>query len=459
MPPTLDEKKYTLMAHLKAFDYELEKLAARYPLQRYPQRVELITSEQMLEALAAKGLPTHYSHWSFGKNFIDLKRAYTQNQLNLAYEIVINANPCIAYILIDNPLPLQVLVLAHACYGHSAFFKQNDFFKRYTDAKQTYGFLSQFKTRVKRAENKYGLEAVESIIDACHSLFAYGINHPHTIHNLPDGNTETINTNLLSFVAQYGKHLEAWEKSIIADMQQLATYFYPQQCTKLMNEGWACFWHYQLIQDLCDQQLLSDAFMLSFIEMHTQVLHQPSFAHPAFQGMNPYVLGFEIFNDIKRMCTHPTEEDNTFFPHLVHTSWCDTLQFAMQHYCDETFIMQYLSPHVIRKLRLFSVEDNPEHPTLTVNAIHNPAGYEQIRNTLAAQYHPSNHTPPITIHAVDSMTGKLTLQFHQIKHRTLGTNTPAVLAQLHSLWRAPIELHVLNLENHIVQQYTYPNAE
>lgn len=456
MKQPLDREKYPIAQHLKLFDDALAELSNDYPLERYPQIIELITSDQMLDVIAARGLPVLYHHWSFGKKYIDLKRAYNENQMDLAYEIVINSNPAIAYVLVDNPLPLQVLVLAHACYGHNAFFKQNEIFKRHTHASETTAFLTQLKHDCEAAENKYGYTEVERVLDAAHSLFPYAVNQAETIRGLTPDQPLELRTNLLSFIADYGTELAHWERNLLHQLHALAQYFYPQQRTKLMNEGWACFWHYQLIHDLYAQGYLSDEFMLAFIETHTHVVYQPGFEHPAYRGLNPYVLGFEIFNDIKRICTRPTDEDKDFFPELVNTDWRKAVQFAMQHFNDESFIMQYLSPHLVRKLKLFAVENNPKHAMLTVKAIHNSSGYETIREHLSAQYVPFYSLPDIKITSVDTHTGTLCLVYQPHDHRQLSANVSPVLKHLYHLWRKPIKLIAKDKQGSVVHTVSYP---
>lgn len=110
---------------LHAFDQELGRLAAEFGLDTYPNQIEVIRSDQMLDAYASIGMPLGYSHWSFGKHFAEMEGRYRKGHMGLAYEIVINSNPCIAYLMEDNTLTMQALVIAHACYGHNSFFKGN----------------------------------------------------------------------------------------------------------------------------------------------------------------------------------------------------------------------------------------------------------------------------------------------------------------------------------------------
>src|SRR6056297_1866416 len=108
-----------------------------------------------------------------------------------------------------------------------------------------------------------------------------------------------------------------------------------------MNEGWACFWHYTLINELYNRGIVSDKFMLEFFQNHTNVIQQPDFDLPYFNGLNPYTLGYHMFMDIKRICESPTEEDKKWFPDLANTDWLKSLKFSMENFKDESFISQY----------------------------------------------------------------------------------------------------------------------
>lgn len=102
---------------------EIERVAALYKLSTYPNQIEVITAEQMMDAYAGIGMPIGYTHWSFGKRFIETEQGYKRGQMGLAYEIVINSNPCIAYLMEENTITMQALVIAHACFGHNSFLK------------------------------------------------------------------------------------------------------------------------------------------------------------------------------------------------------------------------------------------------------------------------------------------------------------------------------------------------
>ena len=119
---------------LTDYETEIDRIAKAFKLDTYPNQIEVITAEQMMDAYASIGMPLNYTHWSFGKKFIQTEQQYRRGQMGLAYEIVINSDPCIAYLMEENTITMQALVMAHACYGHNSFFKGNYLFQTWTDA-------------------------------------------------------------------------------------------------------------------------------------------------------------------------------------------------------------------------------------------------------------------------------------------------------------------------------------
>src|SRR5262249_3806988 len=144
-------------------------------LDVYPNQVEVITSEQMLDAYASVGLPLMYRHWSFGKRFAREELLYRRGLQGLAYEIVINSSPCISYIMEENSITTQALVIAHAVFGHNHFFKNNYLFKQWTDAYGILDYLTFARDYVARCEESHGTQAVERVLDAAHALMSHGV--------------------------------------------------------------------------------------------------------------------------------------------------------------------------------------------------------------------------------------------------------------------------------------------
>ena len=251
--------------------------------------------------------------------------------------------------------------------------------------------------------------------------------------------------NLLYFLEKNAPLLEPWQRELLRITRKMAQYFYPQKQTKVMNEGWATFWHYTILNTLYDEALVSDDFMLEFLHNHTNVVYQPSFDSPYFSGINPYTLGFSMFSDIKRICQHPTEEDKNWFPEIAGSDWVTTLDFAMRNFKDESFIAQFLSPKVMRDLKLFNLLDDDQRESYEVSAIHNEEGYQNIRHTLSEQYNLGNIEPDIQIYNVDIRGDRtLTLRYTQRNERPLSTDSLSVLKHLQTLWGFPVKLETIS---------------
>ncbi|MFP5404926.1 MAG: SpoVR family protein, partial [Gammaproteobacteria bacterium] len=157
------------------YDEAIGEVARRYELDVYPHQVEIIGVEQMMDAYASIGMPVYYHHWSFGKHFLATQNRYKRGQMGLAYEIVINSNPCIAYLMEENTLTMQALVIAHAAYGHNSFFKGNHLFRQWTSADAIIDYLVFARSYIARCEERHGEAAVERLLDACHALMNLGV--------------------------------------------------------------------------------------------------------------------------------------------------------------------------------------------------------------------------------------------------------------------------------------------
>ena len=483
---------------IRRYDQEIARLAERYALDIYPNQIEIISAEQMMDAYASVGMPIGYHHWSYGKQFLATEKGYKRGQMGLAYEIVINSDPCIAYLMEENTLCMQALVIAHACYGHNSFFKGNYLFRSWTDARSIIDYLVFAKQYISQCEERHGIDAVEELLDSCHALMNYGVDRykrPYPIsaeeerrrqsereehlqrqindlwRTIPKAsgrhNEEQAQRwpaepqeNILYFLEKHAPLLEPWQREVIRIVRKLAQYFYPQRQTQVMNEGWATFWHYTLINDLYDEGLVSDGFMLEFLQYHSGVVLQPAFDSPWYSGINPYALGFAMYRDIRRICEQPNEEDRRWFPEIAGSDWLSTLKFAMQNFKDESFILQYLSPKVMRDLRLFSVLDDDQQDSLQVSAIHDDSGYRHLRETLAAQYNLGNREPNVQIWSVDRRGDRsLTLRHSRHDRRPLGESSQAVLKHLHRLWGFDIHLESHQGEQLIETLHMPPRAE
>jgi stage V sporulation protein R len=429
-------------------------------LDVYPNQVEIISAEQMLDAYSSVGLPLMYHHWSFGKQFVRQEKLYRKGYMGLAYEIVINSNPCISYNMEENSMAMQTLVMAHAAFGHNHFFKNNYLFRQWTDAEGILPYLEWIKTYVARCEEQHGLAAVERIVDAAHALMDQGVFR----YRRPPELTEKLRTdrarerqewqdktfndlwrtvpqgakaaeptdsereladrrrmlklpeeNLLYFIEKYSPVLEPWQRTILRIVRDVAQYFYPQKQTKVMNEGCATFVHYMICHRLHEKGLITDGAMLEILHNHANVVFQPEFDDSRYSGINPYALGYAMMDDIKRICTNPKPEDREWFPEIAGTGdYWSVLKHAWANYRDESFIQQFLSPHLIRKFKLFLLADEAESPHYTVNSIHDERGYKAVRESLARSYDLGILEPDIQVVDVD-LRGDRKLR---LQHRT-----------------------------------------
>ncbi len=459
---------------LEAYEREIARVAERFGLDTYPNQIEVINSEQMMDAYASSAMPLNYHHWSFGKHFLGVQNSYRRGHMGLAYEIVFNSNPCIAYLMEENTLTMQALVIAHASYGHNSFFKNNYLFQTWTDAESIIDYMVFARNFIAECEQRYGLEEVEATLDSCHALMNQGVDRykrPYPIsmaeekqrqlereeilqqqvnelwRTIPAGEAadlapevrrfpEEPQENLLYFLEKNAPLLEPWQREVIRIVRKIAQYLYPQRQTKVMNEGWACFWHFHILHELYAEGLVNDGFMLEFLQYHTSVIYQPAFNSPYYSGLNPYTLGFSMMQDLKRICEHPTEEDRAWFPDIADSPWRETLDFAMRDFKDESFVLQFLSPALIRELKLFSVVDEEGKDYLEVTAIHDEDGYQQLRESLAASYDLGNLEPVIQVWNVDVRGNRsLTLRHEVHQGRPLDAeDTREVIKHLHRLW-------------------------
>ncbi|MGD8958098.1 MAG: SpoVR family protein [Chromatiaceae bacterium] len=469
---------------LKRFDREIGRIAKdQFGLDTYANQIEVITSEQMIDAYSSVGLPINYHHWSFGKHFVATEQTYRRGQMGLAYEIVINSDPCIAYLMEENSLPMQALVIAHACYGHNSFFKGNYLFQTWTSADAIIDYLVFARAYVAECEERYGAEQVEVLLDSCHALMNHGVDRykrPAPLSLAEEKKRQrvredylqtqindlwrTIPTsaqdekiektarfpdepqeNLLYFIEKNAPLLEPWQREIVRIVRKIGQYFYPQRQTQVMNEGWATFWHYTLLNRLYDEGYVTDGFMLEVLQSHTNVIAQPSFDSPYYSGINPYALGFAMMRDIRRICEAPDDEDRHWFPDIAGRDWLEVLKFAMANFKDESFIAQFLSPKLMREFRLFAVLDDDRDEHLEVTAIHDEAGYRELRQALADQYNLGSREPNIQVYSVDRRGDRsLLLRHYRYNRRPLAGTVDEILRHIRRLWGFDVRLEAVD---------------
>ena len=356
--------EYTL-ADLEVWDEKICEIARGYGLDWYPIAYETCDYREMIGHMSYHGMPSHYAHWSYGKSFERTHFMYNAGAEGLPYELIINSDPSIAYLMLENPLYLQILIMAH-CVGHSDFFKNNRTFKD-TDAATA---PMRFRNAAKRIKGyiedpSIGIEAVEKILDSCHAI-NYQVDrrgrtrlsekdlrkkYVDLIKNDEKGKWKDFNIDklplepeydIMRFVMENNPKLTDWQRDVISIVHEESQYFWPQIRTKVMNEGWASFWHYRILHDL----QLPDEHHLPFLKTHNAVLR------PWGLKLNPYHLGFEIFKDIEKR--FGLEE-------------C----FLARETCnDEQFILQYLTEEKARELNIFTYSPKgKKNPDWTIDDI------------------------------------------------------------------------------------------
>ena len=431
-------------------------------LNPYSQEFEICDHEQMLGYTAYSGMPSHYPHWSYGKNYEKLKTLYDYGISGLPYEMVINADPCIAYLMRDNTSLLQVLTIAHV-YGHNDFFKNNFTFKT-TRPEFT---LETFKTHADRVRSyvedpSIGLEKVERILDAAHALslqcrrnLAIRKETPEeeqerlleeskpsedpfqSIHRrreyvAPDLNKVPLypEEDILLFIRDHNIHLSDWEKDLLTIVHEEAQYFIPQMETKIMNEGWASFWHKRILESLD----LPQGMKLEFMVRHTQVLT------PAPGAINPYYLGMRVWEEIERRWDEPTpEEEREYGPRKKGGR--EKMFEVREVERDASFLRRYVTEELVRELNLFEFQTRENERVVT--RVADKDNWREIKETLILNVG-TGAVPVIKIEDADYNNNRVLFLRHHYDGRDLHLEyAEKTLQYLHRLWGREVVLETL----------------
>jgi len=447
---------------LKDLEYWNERILEKvreFGLNCYPQEFELCDHTHMLGYMAYHGLPAHYPHWSYGKAYERLKTLYAHGATGLPYEMVINCDPCLAYLMRDNSLCLQILTMAHV-YAHNDFFA-NNFTFRTTDARN---IVAASKTRADRVRHYFedpsiGQERVEAVLDAAHALSlhcrrnrairklsseeqqeravaaASGSDDPfRRIHKpreyvAPDLNKIPLEPeeDLLLFIRDHNPRLAEWEKDALAIVDAEAGYLIPQIETKIMNEGWATLWHWEIMNSLG----LPSELHLEFLVRHNQVVR------PVEGDINPYHLGLKAWQDIRRRTDEPTPEEIESFG---KPSKCGRdKQFEVREVDrDVSFLRRFLTQSLAEELGLF--EYAPQGGEFLVTKVAKGKEWEEVKVALLRSVGMGG-VPVIRIIDADyGRSGTLSLR-HEHEGRDLDLEyAQHTLAHAHRLWGRPVVL-------------------
>ncbi|MET0220133.1 MAG: SpoVR family protein, partial [Tardiphaga sp.] len=238
--------------------------------------------------------------------------------------------------------------------------------------------------------------------------------------------------------------LQIWQRELIRIVRHIAQYFYPQGQTKVMNEGTATYVHYRIMTTLHERGQISDGNFLEFLQSHTNVVFQPDFDSKYYSGFNPYALGFAMMQDIERIVSKPDDEDRAWFPDIAgRGDVMGVLRDVWANYRDESFISQFLSPRLMRHMRLFHLHDDPaDTKGILVEAIHNERGYRNVRRALSRQYDVGLIDANIEVVDVDLAGDRRLMLRHAVLNGAMlnETDTKRVLQHLADLWSYDVHL-------------------
>ena len=399
------------LSDLQEWNKKIEEKVNYLGLDYYPQEFEIIGYNEMIGYEAYVGMPSKYPHWSYGKAYEKNKTLYSLNLTGLPYEMVINSDPCLAYLMRENSLLLQILTMAHV-YGHNDFFKNNRLFKEGTKAYYTIEMFKLDAEIIRGYINdpNIGYTKVEKILDAAHAL-KYQI--PRVV-GVKELSQEEIKANLMDeynrkiegkyildqdeeielpdlskiplepcddvigFIIKHGS-LEEWEKTVLKIVKRETEYFMPQIETKIMNEGWASYWHYTILNSL----ELPEGLHFEFLKRHNDVIA------PIIGGLNPYYMGFKIFQDIERRYGR----EKLFEVRSLER--------------DNSFLRKYLTQELCSELNLFQYAKKSFD--LVIEEVSDEQGWKAIRDTLSSTCGVGS-VPYIRIIDLDRKDGTLTLE-------------------------------------------------
>ncbi|KPB03138.1 SpoVR family protein [Bacillus sp. CHD6a] len=310
---------------------DITEIAKGFGLDFYPMRYEICPAD-IIYTFGAYGMPTRFSHWSFGKQFHKMKLHYDLG-LSKIYELVINSNPCYAFLLDTNSLIQNKLIVAHVL-AHCDFFKNNCRFQNTN--RDMVESMAATAERIKQYEHDYGKKEVEDFLNAVlaiqehidpsliRSKLAWSMEDMEEEEEAPKKASQYDDLwnldnrskpkavpkkrkkkfppqpekDILLFIEQYSSELEDWQRDILTMMREEMLYFWPQMETKIMNEGWASYWHQRILREM---DLTSDE-ALEYAKLNAGVVQ------PSKTSINPYYLGIKIFEDIEERYNNPTEE-------------------------------------------------------------------------------------------------------------------------------------------------------
>ena len=436
-------------------------------LDFFPIMWEVVPEEVMLEIMSY-GLPTRARHWSYGQSY-EYQKTQGEMGMSKVYELVLNNDPSYAFLLESNSNIANTMVIAHVI-GHVHFFKNNYLFKK-TDRKMVY-HAAERAARVEEYITKYGLDTVERIMDTAFAMDK-NINWKRDIHRKPYEGRKKVwkkrkenefddmfgldkepsfkqvvendqfpprpEEDLLWFFANYA-NLEPWERDIFEIIREESFYFYPQYCTKIVNEGFASFIHAELMYLLSDDELSPHEY-LEFVKIHERVVQPGSNK----LNINPYFLGFTILNDVRERWDRM---------YKAGSSDVTGLQKILQIVEDEddiSFLRNYLTQAIVDKLKMFVYKQGYNRAKEKIIQIKSTDVEDVVEYIARGIY---NYRAPIIAISKASAMGI------ELEHKSgqIGTLDPKhvenVLEYIHDIWPGIINLETVDNEGETIH-YTY----
>lgn len=467
-----------ITGELAELQQQIEEVAISYGLTFPEVRYEMVDYKTVNLLAAYDGFPVRYPHWRFGMEYDRLSKSYAYG-LHRIYEMVINTNPIYAYLLQSNLMVDQKLVMAHVC-GHADFFTNNYWFS-HTNRKML-DEMANHAARVRTYIERYGHETVENFLDACLSLdnlidiHAPGVRRKNVFagDNEDEGETPVVKKirakdymdsyinppeflaeqerklqiereqqkqfppqperDVLLFLQLYAP-LENWQRDVLGIVREEAYYFSPQRQTKIMNEGWAVFWHTRLMTN----HMLEASELIDYAEHHSGTVAMQS------GRLNPYRLGYELFLDIEdrwnRGAFGPEYED--CHDREARKNWDEGLGEGLEKvfsvrriYNDVGFIDTFLTEEFARKQKLFAYEYNDHMQEYEIAS----REFQAVKQKLLFQL--TNFGQPI-IDVVDANYANRGELYLVHRHEGIDLDRPyleATLANLYTIWNRPVHL-------------------
>jgi stage V sporulation protein R len=435
---------------------EITEIAKGFGLDFYPMRYEICPAD-IIYTFGAYGMPTRFSHWSFGKAFHKMKLQYDLN-LSKIYELVINSNPCYAFLLKGNSLIQNKLIAAHVL-AHCDFFKNN---VRFTNtSRDMVESMAASAERIRQYELEYGKDQVEEFLDHVLGIQEHvdasllkkprrqttskeerKRKRPATSYddlwNLDQTGEEQKpkrkNTtfpehpekDVVLFLMNHSRVLESWQQDIMTVLREEMLYFWPQIETKIMNEGWASYWHIRILREMD----LTEEETLEFAKLNASVVQ------PSQSSLNPYYLGLKIFEDIERRWDHPTEEEQQKYGREPGKGR-EKIFEVRELDSDISFIHNYLTKELVEDLDLYIFQRTGNEWTITDKS------WEHVRDQLVASRVNGGHPYIEVVNGDFAQNGELYL-----KHRFEGLELDIkyiekTLPHVHALWGRPVHIETV----------------